>query len=294
MKITRYIVAFTLLASGSVFAQKAPIRLGDVPMEDMRMTVYPKDTSADAVVLADYGTTEIKFNENTNYWEVVFERIYRLKILNKDGLMHAGFHIPWLPPTDVEERMKITTYNLVNGKVVDTKSDRDSFFEDQHNGNFVLSRFALTNVRAGTVIEISYRKTTNSAFTLPQWEFQSTIPVRFSEYRTVIPEYFGYGKDMLGYIPLTVDETSGRTATYRYSTSANSKVGPQSFELNGTTQTYSIQASRMVATDVPAFKAEPFITTPGDHISRVIYDLAYIKYLYITCDALRGKNVPID
>lgn len=44
-----------IFVSFFAIAQKPPIKFGDVAMDVLKMQVYDKDTSAAAVVLADYG-----------------------------------------------------------------------------------------------------------------------------------------------------------------------------------------------------------------------------------------------
>jgi hypothetical protein len=53
------IVPALLVCATFSIAQKAPLKFGDIPMEDMKMTVYPKDSAAEAVILADYGESII-------------------------------------------------------------------------------------------------------------------------------------------------------------------------------------------------------------------------------------------
>ncbi|HEX8060058.1 MAG TPA: transglutaminase domain-containing protein, partial [Cyclobacteriaceae bacterium] len=244
-----------LLACFTASAQRAPVKFGDIPMEDMKMTVYPKDSSAAAVVLADYAVCQIENLPQTG-WGGTFERIYRVKILTRDGLKHGNFMIPLYRNGSSEERitmMKVVTYNLVDGKIVATEADKGSIFKDEFNKNFVLKKVAWTNVKEGSILEISYR--TDSDFTsVPSWNFQTTIPVRHSEYRTSIPDFAGYQKNMQGYITLAVNETSSRSSG-----------------------TYFVETARMVAKDVPAFKEEPFMTTSEDYISRIVYELAYLR-----------------
>jgi hypothetical protein len=63
-------------------AQKPPIKFGDVSIEDLKLTRYEKDTSAAALVLADYGQTEFRYQE-TKGWQLFFERTVRIKIFKK-------------------------------------------------------------------------------------------------------------------------------------------------------------------------------------------------------------------
>ena len=61
-------------------------------MDEMKMTVYDKDTTAEAVVLADYGVSEIQYN-SSNGFELNFKTHVRIKILKKDGLDEANVEI---------------------------------------------------------------------------------------------------------------------------------------------------------------------------------------------------------
>src|SRR5262245_3137359 len=85
----------TLLVGSVLFclAQKAPIKFGDIPMEDIKMTLYEKDSSASAVILADYGESTMAYSEERGFY-LKFERITRIKILKKEGLDWGDFIIP--------------------------------------------------------------------------------------------------------------------------------------------------------------------------------------------------------
>src|SRR6266581_164012 len=88
-------VLFLLLPFIAAFvlkAQKPPAKFGDIPLEDMKMTVYPLDSSASAVVLVDFGESIINYNQSKGF-QITFERLRRVKILTKEGLKWADFSI---------------------------------------------------------------------------------------------------------------------------------------------------------------------------------------------------------
>jgi len=178
------------------FAQKDPIKYGDVPLEDLKMTTYPLDSSASAVVLADYGQSTLKYNQNTGF-SILFERILRIKILTKDGLDWATVSVPLYHDGSTDEKLtslRATTYNLENGKVVETKLKGDGTFNEKLSENLDIAKFTLPNVRQGSVIDVSYKVTSEFLFNFQDWDFQRTIPTRWSEYRTNIPEFYHYEK----------------------------------------------------------------------------------------------------
>lgn len=72
-------VSITLIS----FCQKPPLKFGDVSDKEVSMTIYPPDSSAAAVVLYDYGTSAITYNQSDDWFKLGFERITRIKILTK-------------------------------------------------------------------------------------------------------------------------------------------------------------------------------------------------------------------
>lgn len=282
MKNLLFTAVCVLLLSVPTFSQKAPIKFGDIPMEDMKMTVYPKDSSAEAVVLCDYGTSQIEYSQNDGFF-LNFERIRRIKVLTKDGLKHAEFSIPLWKDGDLEERLnglKVVTYNLENGKVVETKTKSESVFKEQRDKNLTVVKVAAVNVKEGSVIEITYRIRSEFLFNFQDWEFQSDIPARWSEYRAVIPEYFNYQRYMQGYVGLAINENSAKsgsiTLVYREDASSASR-GNGAARTETETVNYNTETFRWAAQDVPAFRMEPFMTTANDYISKINFELAYTK-----------------
>ena len=272
-------VVCALLACATAFAQKPPIKFGDIPMEDMKMTIYPKDSSAEAVVLADYGSSSIDYNESTGF-QLNFERIRRVKILTKEGLKFAVFSIQLYHSGDNEEKvsgLKLVTYNLENGKIVETKAKSDAFFKEEYNKNITLQKVAWANVKEGSVIEISYKLRSDFLANYQDWEFQSTIPVRWSEYRAKVPEYFNYQKYMQGYIGLIVNESTSQAGSLSY-TDREGGTATSRGKMSTEVVEFKQQVFRWAAQDVPAFREEPFMTTSKDYISKMNFELSYTQF----------------
>lgn len=145
------------------YAQKAPIKFGDVSKEDLKMSVYPADTTAPAVILCDYGS----FNRLT------FTRTLRIKILKKEGSNWAN-HVY---PVNAQSTLKAITFNLENGKVIQDRLRNESIFYEKVTDGYYLVRIAMPNVKVGSIIDIE--------FTFPgiprAWRFQDVIPERYNE-----------------------------------------------------------------------------------------------------------------
>lgn len=257
-------VAF--LISIQLFAQKPPIKYGDVPLESLKMKFYDKDSSANAVVLGDYGVSTIEYSDDKGF-SLVFERTMRIKILKKDGFKWADFEIPLYKDGSTDEKLtslKAQTTNLENGKPVETKVKNESIFKTDENENLRLVKVTFPNVKEGSVLDISYSVNSEFFTNLQDWQFQYSIPVAVSEYRTHIPEWFHYDRYMQGYIMLALADKSSASKSIR-STDSN----PLQYQEN---------RDRWVALDVPAFNAEPYITTEKDYLSKINFELAFTKF----------------
>lgn len=246
----------TVLLASYANAQKSPITFGEIPLDDLKMTTYLSDTSASAVILADYG--EAYLTINSNYATMHFERHVRIKILKKEGLSWADAEILLYNGGSSEERVtksKATTYTLENGRVVKTEMDKEGVFKEKFNKRFNVQKFTMPNVKEGSVIEYSYTILSPYVYNFPNWQFQYNIPVRWSEYWAKLPDFFTFEKYMQGYISPT-----------KYEVKKESASG------------YTISGHHWIIQDVPAFKEEPFITTEEDYLSKMNFALAYINF----------------
>src|SRR5690606_14284376 len=140
---------------------------------------------------------------------------------------------------------------------------KGSIFEEKFNKNVDLYKFALEDVKVGSIIEYSYKVHSEFFFRFPSWQFQEKIPVLWSEYRADIPEFFMYEKYMQGYVMANIAE--------------NERVNSSDFSYN---------AHRWVAKDVPAFKNEPFMTCEDDYISRINFALSHYKLSGVVHDVM--------
>jgi transglutaminase-like putative cysteine protease len=247
-----YFLGVLLLSGFVVSGQKSPVKFGEIKKENLEMSMYPKDSSAGAVVLMDWGY--VTFDHN---FEVSFERHIRIKIFNSTEFDRANVEIPYYK-RDRVERLKAATYNLEDGKVVEYELDRKDMFEENVSEYMKKLNFSLSNVREGSIIEYTYRVNYGGFSRIVPWYFQHEIPVKHSEYLVELPEAFEYKRVMRGYVALQDTEISKRNIMYQ-----------------GTPLTLTTQ--HFVAKDVPAFKVEPYLTTTEDFISRISFELYAIS-----------------
>ena len=256
------------LATGAVQAQPEPIKFGQIDKLDLMAAPFVADSAAAAVVLCDYGRSYMR--ENSDDFQVVFERVTRLKILKKAGYGEATFEIPLYHRDKRRERvsnLRGCTYNLVDGAVEKTSLEPSGAFLEKRTPNLDLKRFTLPNVREGSVIEFAYTVTSDFLFNFQDWTFQRTIPVRWSEYRVSIPVFYRYKILYHGYQTLTVDKLSTGTMTMH-----TDKVTVGGIP-DGTRGNVTTEDHQWVLQNVPAFYDEPYMTTANDYLARMDFQL---------------------
>jgi hypothetical protein len=180
----------------SVYSQPAPARYGKIDMADLEMKVYPLDTTAEAVILCDYGV----FNDNT----FDFTRLLRIKILKKEG----SYVVNRAYPITGTGSIKGCTYNLVNGEIVESKLKSESIFREEIRDDYYRYRVTMPDVRAGSVVEIQY----TYPYLPYEWSFQDVVPVRWSELRIAGSPIFTFQKVFFGFEPFYINE-AGRWVT---------------------------------------------------------------------------------
>ncbi|MBS4014752.1 MAG: DUF3857 domain-containing protein [Bacteroidetes bacterium] len=243
-------------------AQKAPMKYGKVDDSLINMQKFEADTSANAVILGDYGVVEIKYESEG--WTAFFTRHLRVKIFNRDAFDLANFRIGLRNSAYGGERfskLQATVFNLEDGKITKTKFNRKSTFEEVVSNYYKYVIFTLPNIREGSVFDLEYTIVipTNFLGSLPDWYFQSEYPTVLSEFRTNIPEYFSYKTLMHGYVVLKSREVN---------THKNSKFN------------YLDTYTRYLAENVPAFKTEPHMNSLVNYISRLEHEIAAYKAPY--------------
>ena len=251
---------FFLLISHLLFAQKPlPIEFGKIPLEDLQMKVYAKDSSAEAVVLCDYGDYSYTFDNKYPY--VLYKKHIRIKILKKSGFNFAnvkiGYQVDYGRKNETIRDFKACTYNLEDGLVKAYPIDEKSVFEDKANEDYYYKTFTFPNIQEGSIIEYSYEMESGVWSNLRSWEFQKNIPVVWSEWRGKIPGYFNFNVTLQSLTPLHINE---------------SEEGSENFIRSVTRDPYL--QYRFVMKDIATLKTEPYLTTIENFRSKIDFELA--------------------
>jgi len=255
-------------------AQKDPIKWGKVSEKDLKMTVYEADTTADALVLADYATLDFDFSSGEARY--VFHRHRRIKILKRSGFKYGDISISVFN----DDKISGLKAQAISPNGEEYKVKKSEIYEEETTDKWSRTKFSFPQITEGAVLEYEYSLNSGDFFNLERWYFQDYIPVRHSELRLDIPEWYNY-----------LFFTQGRRADIAEQEMVKRTLRvPMRKErttagLGNTTSTHvsstisaNVNKHRYVMKNVPAFKEEAYMTTANDHIAKIDFQLQSVKY----------------
>ncbi|RTQ50650.1 DUF3857 domain-containing protein [Hymenobacter gummosus] len=270
-----------LLTAVTARAQDDPIKYGKVEASHFDAKQYHNIEGAPAVVLCDYGTSRVVGGKDG--FQVVFDRVTRVLVLNKAGYDEATVQIPLYHREGNEEKLsnlRGCTYNLVGGKLekqpLDTK-DPKAVFTEKADDNVNVRKFTLPGVREGSILEYAYTIKSDFVFNLQDWRFQRDIPVEWSEYRAVLPSFYQYKQIPHGFLPYAVKDFNIVPYSTSYRESKEDHYGRTGAE-DVTHLTTKAVSCRWAMQHVPAFRDEPFMTTARDYIAGIDFELDIVQF----------------
>jgi hypothetical protein len=233
MKLSRVLLV-VYIATVQTYAQTTSVKpFGQVSPEEMKINACPYDSTATAMILFDKGEAEMDIARGSS-----FKRHVRIKIFKKEAAdKWASSVVYYDKEGEIFSKFKASTYNLVDNKIVETKISEDGLFKGKYDKYTNQARFTLPQVNEGSIIEYTYIISSTDLQGPPSWRFQHEIPVGWSEYSMLIPDYFTFKKDLLG------------------------SLYPKS-ETRGLEEKLTLQ-------NVPAFIEEPSISSPENYISSI-------------------------
>ena len=249
-------VLFFLFLLKAACAQKEENKFLPVSPDDFKIMPDGVDSEAGAIILADVGSAS--FGSGGSYYMLnsaglTFERTCRIRIIKREGMAAATVRIPFSPDNRGEyvTKIKASTFNLENGKIVETQLDDRSIFTDEVSKGYSQKKFTLPAVKEGSIIQFSYRHVLTSALLFYPWIFQHEYPCLWSEYRATIPDALVYATISYGYQPFYLNTTEPV---------ANHKITDH----------------RWVMKDIPALRAEAYTTSILNYLARLEFQLTRV------------------
>ncbi len=279
-------LTFLLLSIALFSISNEKIKFGKIDKSYLEMQSYDKDSSAVALILYDYGNNTIEYRQDTG-WKLIFTRHQRIKILKKEGVNWADFQVHlYKSGTEAEElnNLKAITYNLVDNKIEKSELNKKDVLAEDVNKHNDLKSFTLPDVQVGSVIEVKYSIDCKTFFrNMRTWYFQHSIPILYSEYEVVVPEYFYFRKFGLGFENFSLQDETVTNAMINLTTKTRVQTGSGMAGVVRTEHNYDRINFKntnyhWVAEDLPAFEEEAYVSSVDNYIQQIQFELQSAKF----------------
>jgi hypothetical protein len=267
------------LQQSYLYAQdKSKAQFGKVSPSDFAIPPSPLiDSNTHGIVLLDLGDIHFVGNEQ-GWFSFVFKIQQRIKIIDKEAFRRATIKFYLDNQDDRVEKLTdidATTYNLENGRVVETKLAKNEIFKERNGKYRTEVKFTMPAVKEGSIIEYTYTKTSPFYRDLPGWNFQlMEMPNLWSELNVEVPQTLSYAVVKQGIHGFDIDKSAVGSQTYKViQKSDNMALSASADERSLFVSTATIK-HRWVMKDMPAFHVENFISAPGNYIDKLQFQLA--------------------
>lgn len=245
-----------LLFASSLVAQVTNVHTFGEPLaEELAMKSYAVDPEANGVVLYKRGNYTV--DEVDGYIRLIKEIHGKIKVLDAKNFEYSTFEIPYYREKNVREKVTQLKAITHNGAVKEYVGD-NAIFDTDETVNWSNIKFTFPNVQNGSILEYTYRIETPYFFNFGSWEFQSEMPVLYSELHTEIPGNFSYNRTLFGTFPLAINHAEIKKAC---------------FVLNGFAVPGDCESATYAMKNLPAFKKEDYMLSQKNYIPRMKYEL---------------------
>ncbi|SDS02528.1 protein of unknown function [Polaribacter sp. KT25b] len=227
--------------------------MGQTTLDELKMTIYDKDSTATAVVLYEHANIYIDVNNDYNTRTDFY---FRIKILDKTAFDLANISIHLFKKKRLLD-VKARTYNLTEiGTIEKIALSEDKIYTKDASENWTTKNFTLPNIKVGSVIEYSY-SIISPYLGIDDWLFQSDIPKIKSEFDAAILGNYKYKIRITGYLKLDKDDVSVKKKCIYIQGLGEGDCAIYSYGID----------------DIPAFEEEDYMLSKKNYLSRLSFDL---------------------
>ncbi|GEP51686.1 hypothetical protein FNO01nite_23580 [Flavobacterium noncentrifugens] len=269
-----------LMFAFSTMANAQKMELGKVTLAELEEKSHPKDPSAPAAILFKKGISKFDYTQSDGFTMITTVKT-KIKIYKKEGFDWANQKVWYRLQSNVKENVFFSdavTYNLVDGKIVKTKLKNEGEFDEKLTRYIGEKKITMPAVKEGSIIEFEYEIKSPVIGKIRDWDFQATIPVNYSEFKTFIPEYFIYRVNQKGYLfPKASVEKLERSIMYTYREQAK----PGDITIGGGSQEnlkFSETKTTYIAENLPALRDENFVNNIENYMATISHELSMVKY----------------
>lgn len=259
--LTTLLICFAFI---NAYAQLTNFDLGQVRSEDFSSKYCPIDSTANAYVMNNKG--EAYFSIVDGHVQIIYYYYTKIKVTSSAGVKWGEIEIPYYDTNNYTDRVvdiKAVSYNYDDMKLIKSDLSVTDIFDKKINSSWRMKKFAIPNVKTGSVIEYCYTVISDYVFDFRDWNFQWEIPVINSKFTTRMIPFYEYSFVLQG---------------HQYSYKSGSKIDEYNDRNIG-----SVKFKDMIydfeMKDIAAFKDEDFITSKDDYISKINFQLAKVTQL---------------
>ncbi len=257
---TIFVMLILSMAYYPTRAQDKLLPFGKIDKADLQMSTCSFDPGAEAVWLLDLA--EVQYNLTPGQVYIQTDHRCRIKILNDKGISNADIKITYYSKDNFEAITKVDgyVYNLDEaGNITNTKLEDKQVFNKKLTEQYSQISFAMPNVKAGSIVEYRYRSYKKSIEDIDDWYFQKELPVLYSAYNLVIPEFFDFTYKVIRRQDMETKKNNDEKGTW------------------------------FIMRNIPALKDEPYTAGIKDYYQRVDFQLAAIRPTGVPEISYRGS-----
>lgn len=249
-KATLLLLLFTTIL---VAQKEKSSKMGQTTLEELKMSVYDKDSTATAVVLYEHAN---RYPDNNKSEIPRTDYYFRIKIFDKASFNSANITINLFKEQKLLD-LRAVTYNLTEVGSIDKETLQETaIFKTKEGKDWTVIKFTLPNIKEGSVIE--YRYSISSPYLgITDWFFQSDIPKIKSEYDVSILGNYKYNIRIVGFLELDKNKPSIDENCVYINGFGNGACSVYSFGMH----------------HIPAFKEEDYMLSKKNYISKLSFDL---------------------
>ncbi len=232
------------------------IKFGKLSKEELEEESYVNDKSASAAILYKKQNTYLVSTNGDN--RLVTEVHERIKIYTKEGFEYATKTINLYKNRSDEEKVKkikAVTYNLEDGKVVETELGKDGVFKTDLSYNYNQLKFTMPNVKEGSIVEFSYKINSPFIWNIDEFRFQYDIPVLKMKAEIRTPKGFRFRQTPKGYYSVFP----------KTHTKIDNRIGME------------VVVNEFIIDNMPAMKAEGYVDNIHNYRSGVMFELVSVE-----------------
>lgn len=241
-------------------------KFGKITPNDFTSPAETADTTADAIYIYNIGETTFKYLADHAILSTKVR--VRMRILTEKGRDYANQAVvinssakKANAENDQVRNISAMSYNLENGQVTKTEMQRKYVNQETVDERTCRIKFAIPDVKVGSIIEYQYTIDSPRYTYLPSWYLQANEPVAYSYYDVTFPEWFLYNVESRGECKFNL-------------TKANATV-----HLNVNGKAYNIDGVRYIIEgyDLPSLKNEKYVWCTNDYATRLDFELQGVQ-----------------